>query len=126
MKVESENVVRQLFSSGEKGKMYFGIPDTEQAGKSWPYVAREPIPGYEPPGNLLFQIKRPDGEDREIPSKNVPEHDTHSLQTFPVPTMNDLSQRRLINAANKLRQQNPDLANIQRYIQARDLSGTRV
>lgn len=27
--VESEALVRQLFSSGEKGKIYFGKPDTE-------------------------------------------------------------------------------------------------
>ena len=63
--VESEDVVRQLFSSGEKGKRYLGRPDTEQAGEPWLYVAREPIPGFDQSANLLVQIRCSDGEDTQ-------------------------------------------------------------
>ncbi|KAG7004580.1 hypothetical protein G7Y79_00024g055300 [Physcia stellaris] len=103
--------------------MIFELPeDKDFKPVGWRFIVRPALPNCEAPGNLTIQVRRRKGDDFEVPTESHPHPAMMSMDVYLWPTVSDVSPRRLVNAANLIRQPNPEIKELQRFVEALDLS----
>ena len=118
---DSEELIRDVFLVGESGTFCFEQPEANFEPSGWDYVIKPPINQYDCPGNLVFQIRRPKGDDRKLEVGLVPEPSMEVKDIWAYPHASDLSPRRLVNCANLITSLGTDADELRRYVCALDL-----
>ena len=118
---DSEELIRQLYPVGESGTFCFDEPAPNLKPVGWQYTIKPPIPNFQYPGNLIFQLKRRRGDQRKVPVSPFPQPDMPQQEIWAFPNASDLAPRRLVNCANLTKQLGPDADEMRRYICALDL-----
>lgn len=118
---DSEEMIRQLYLVGESGTFCFDEPAPDLKPVGWQYTIKPPIPNFQYPGNLIFQLKRPRGDQRKVPVSPFPQLVMKQQEIWAFPDTSDLAPRRLVNCANLTKQLGADANEMRRYICAQDL-----
>ena len=120
---DNQEHLREFYNEGDVGQMIFELPDDKDFEPvGWRFIVRPAVPNCEAPGNLTLQVRRRKGDDFEVPTESHPHPAMMSMDVYLWPTVSDVSPRRLVNAANLIRQPNPEIKELQRFVQALDLS----
>ena len=118
---DSEEMIRQLYLVGESGTFCFDEPAPDLKPVGWQYTIKPPIPNFQYPGNFIFQLKRPRGDQRKVPVSPFPQLVMEQQEIWAFPDTSDLAPRRLVNCANLTKQLGADANEMRRYICAQDL-----
>ncbi|KAL8950400.1 MAG: hypothetical protein Q9222_003558 [Ikaeria aurantiellina] len=119
---ESEQTIRLLYPAGETGVMSFvaPIPDVQPTG--WKYIVRPPFPNVECPGNLVFEVRRRNEDDRKIKASfKFPQAANMNTDIWAFPDTSDTAAKRLVNCANDFANVSDAYEEVQRVILANDL-----
>ena len=120
---DNQEHLREFYTDGDVGQLIFEVPeDKEHEPVGWKFTVRSPLPACETPGNLTLQVRRPKSDAFEMPAEFPPHPAMQSTDVYLWPTISDVSPRRLVNPANLIRQPNPDIKELQRIVQALDVS----
>ena len=97
---ESEELIRDIDPVSGTGVFCFEQPEANSQPSGWVYTIKPPLPVFEYPGNLLFQIKRAFNDSRSLPVSPKPQVNMTQQDTWAFPDASDLSPRRLVNCVN--------------------------
>ena len=97
---DSEDLVRDVYLVGESGTFCFQQPPRNLQPSGWQYTIKPPVPKYEYPGNLVMQITRARGDNRELAVSPEPEPLMKQQQVWAFPDASDLAPCCLIDCAN--------------------------
>ena len=118
---EDEELIRNVLNVGDSGTLIFDPPQDDLVPPGWKYQVKPPIPGYQYPGNLVLQVRRPNGDTRVVPSQRVPSLAMSSIKTWAIADASDSTFRRQIKCLNDI-DNDPDAENLRRCLLAKDLS----
>ena len=63
---DNEDVIRDELTVGETGELLFDPPKENAVPIGWKYTIRPPVAMYSYPGNLVLQIHRRKGDERDL------------------------------------------------------------
>ena len=118
---DSEELVRDVYLVGESGTFCFEQPPPKVQPSGWQYTIKPPVPSYTYPGNLVMQITRARGDNRELIVSAEPKPSMEDQKVWCFPNASDLAPRRLINCANLITSLGTDADELRRYVCALDL-----
>ncbi|KAK4697257.1 hypothetical protein P7C71_g783, partial [Lecanoromycetidae sp. Uapishka_2] len=124
MNLPDIDAVQHLFSVGAKGAACFEKPKEGVQPSGWDFEVQSSLPNVEHYGELTLQLKRPERDSTEMkvarrPNSDMLEESNHEV--WVIPEISDLAAKRLVDCAAKLLNHNPNMDELRRLAQARDL-----
>lgn len=119
---DNEDIIRDALAVGESGELLFDPPKDDKVSAGWKYIIRPPIAGYDYTGNLVFQVRRPGNDERDIITSSKPQLKMHHIEVWANPEASDVSARRLIKCVNDVKVAGHGADELRRYTLAKDLA----
>lgn len=119
---DNEELIRDALAVGESGQLSFYPPKDNKIPVGWKYTIRPPLPKYEYTGNLIFQVRRPGNDERDIITSSKPQLEMHQIEVWANPEASDVSARRLIKCVNDIKEAGEGADELRRYTLAKDLA----